>query len=111
MAAAPLNSTIRLQEVSLHRSGLSVALVVLVLGCSGNAQDSSAFTLTVEALRQLSPETTAGFTYEEDRGAILVTVIDKYGDAHIHRLVLGGLTRAEALALLAQKQAEFRRGK
>lgn len=91
----------------LHRSAFLVALVVLLSGCSGNAQDSSAFTLTIEALRQLGPETTAGFTYEEDRGAIFVTVIDRYGDGHIHRLDLGDLTRAEALDLLAKKQAEF----
>jgi hypothetical protein len=97
--------------MSLHRSPALVLLVLLVAGCTGESQDSSPFTLTIEALRQLSPETTAGFTYEEDGDAILVTVIDRYGDGHIHRLILGDLTKAEALDLLMQKQAEFGRRK
>lgn len=96
--------------MSLHSVFLA-ALVVLVSGCTGNAQDSSAFPLTIETLRQLSPENTAGLTYEEDDGAIFVMVIDRYGDGHIHRLILGDLTRAEALDLLARKQAEFGQGK
>jgi hypothetical protein len=97
--------------MSLHRTALLATLAVLASGCTGNAPDSSPFTLTIEALRQLSPETTAGFTYEEDRGAIFVTVIDRYGDGHIHRLVPGDLSQAEALDLLEQKQAEFERSK
>lgn len=91
------------------RSTLFAALVVFASSCTDNAQDSSPFILTMEELRQLSPETTAGFTYEVERGAILVTLIDRYGDGHIHRLILGDLTRAQALDLLAQKQAEFER--
>jgi len=93
--------------MSPHVSPLPAGLVVLLLCCTGCARESSAFTLDIEALRQLSPETTAGITYEEDRGTVFVTVIDKHGDGHIHRLVLGDVTRAQALELLDQKQAEL----
>jgi hypothetical protein len=61
----------------------------------------------METLRQLSPETTAGINYEVDGGTVFVTVIDKHGDGHIHRLVLGDATRQQALELLGQKQTEL----
>jgi hypothetical protein len=61
----------------------------------------------MEALRQLSPETTAGIDYEVDGDTVFVTVIDKHGDGHIHRLVLGDSTRPQALELLGQKQTEL----
>ena len=84
-------------------------LLVLFFGCAGCARESAEFTLDLDALRQLSPETTAGITYEEEGGAVLVTVIDKHGDGHIHRLLLGDLTKTQALDLLAQKQDELER--
>ena len=93
--------------MSPHVSAFPAGLVVLLLSCTGCARESSTFTLDIEALRQLSPETMAGITYEEDRGTVFVTVIDKHGDGHIHRLVLGDVTRAQALELLGQKQAEL----
>jgi hypothetical protein len=94
--------------MSLHGSSFLAGLLVLFMWCTGCARESSAFTLDIAALRQLSPESTAGITYEEDRGTVFVTVIDKHGDGHIHRLVLGDVTRAQALELLGQKQAELR---
>jgi hypothetical protein len=93
--------------MSPHGSALLAGLLVILLCCAGCARESPAFTLNIEALRQLSPETTAGITYEEDRDAVFVTVIDKHGDGHVHRLVLGDVTRAQALELLSQKQAEL----
>jgi hypothetical protein len=93
--------------MSSHAPKWLAVLVVLFLSCIGCARKSSAFTLDIEALRQLSPETTAGITFEEDRGTVFVTVIDKHGDGHLHRLVLGDVTRAQALELLGRKQAEL----
>ena len=90
-----------------HASVSLARLVVLIMTCAGCARESPAFTLDIEALRQLGPETTAGITYEEDRGTIFVTVIDKHGDGHIHRLILGDVTREQALGLLDKKQAEL----
>lgn len=78
---------------------------MLAVGCARDVPD--VFVLTREQVRALDPETTAGITYEETDGAIFVTVIDRYGDGHLHRFILGDLTRAEALDLLARKQAEF----
>ena len=94
--------------MSSHASVFLTGLVSLILCCAGCAREPSAFTLEIEALRQLSADTTAGITYEEDRGTMLVTVIDKHGDGHIHRLILGDATREQALELLKQKQAELR---
>ena len=88
---------------------LLAAHIVLILACVGCGRESAAFTLDVETLRRLSPETTAAITYEEDDGIIFVTVIDKHGDGHIHQLVLGHTTRSQALELLGQKQAEVGR--
>ena len=93
--------------MSPHGSAFPASVLVLFLCCIGCARESSAFTLDIEALRQLNPETTAGITYEEDRGIVFVTVVDKHGDGHIHRLVLGDVTRAQALELLRQKKAEL----
>jgi hypothetical protein len=87
------------------------ALIALFLGCLGCAQESSTFTLDIETLRQLSPENTAGITYDEDEGTLLVTVIDKHGDGHIHRLLLGDMTRPQALELLRKKRAELEQRK
>ena len=84
-------------------------LLVLCFGCAGCARESPEFTLDLDALRQLSPQTTEGITYEEEGGVVLVTVIDKHGDGHIHRLLLGDLTKTQALDLLAQKQDELER--
>jgi hypothetical protein len=72
-----------------------------------SAQGSSVFTIDMETVRQLSAETTARVTYEEARGTVFVTVIDKHGDGHVHRLVLGDATRTQALELLGRKQAEL----
>jgi hypothetical protein len=88
-------------------SAFLASLLALFLYCTGCARESSAFPLDIEALRQLSPETTAGITYEEGGGTVFVTIVDKHGDGHIHRLVLGDVTRAQALELLGQKKAEL----
>ncbi|HUQ30523.1 MAG TPA: hypothetical protein VM095_00310 [Pyrinomonadaceae bacterium] len=95
--------------MSSRVSAFVAGLAVLILGLAGCARESSAFTLEIDALRQLSPESTAGITYEERRGTMYVTVIDKHGDGHVHRLILGDVTRAQALELLGQKQAELGR--
>jgi hypothetical protein len=97
--------------MSAPLAGSFAALIVLGLGCTGCARTSAEFTLDMEALRLLSPETTAGITYEESGGDLLVTVIDNHGDAHIHRLLLGDQTRPEALKLLRSKQVELEQRK
>jgi predicted amidohydrolase len=88
-----------------------LALAVVLLSGIGCGRQSPAFTLDIETLRELSPETTAGISYEVDDGTVLVTVIDKHGDGHIHRLVLGNTASSQALKLLDEKQAELGRRK
>jgi hypothetical protein len=86
-------------------------LLVLFSGCGGCARESPEFTLDLDALRQLSPENTAGITFAEEGGVVFVTVIDKHGDGHLHRLLLGDLTKTQAFDLLEQKQGELERRK
>ena len=88
-------------------SAFRAVLFVLFLCCTGCARESSAFTLDIETLRQLSPDTTADINYEVDGVTVFVTVVDKHGDGHIHRLVLGDTSQAQALELLRQKKAEL----
>jgi hypothetical protein len=85
--------------------------VVLFLACTACERETSAFPLTVETLRTLNPENTAGISYEVDDDVVFVTVTDKYLDAHIHRLFLGNLTRTQAIELLKQKQLELEQRK
>jgi len=89
-------------------SAVLVAFVGLLVVC-GCARESPAFTLDVEMLAKLGPETTAGITYEEKGDELFVLVTDRYGDGHTHRLVLGNATRAQALELLRKKQIELQR--
>jgi len=82
--------------------------LALCLGAAGcGPHQSSAFPLSVETVRQLSPTNTAQISFQEHGGEILVTVVDKSGDSHIHRLNYEGISRQQALELLKQKQAEL----
>jgi hypothetical protein len=88
-------------------SVLIVAFVALVASVGGCARQSSAFPLDMRTVRELSRANTAQMSFEESGGDIFVTIVDKSGDGHIHRLSLDGTTRQQALVLLRQKQAEF----
>lgn len=77
------------------------------MGCTGCAREPQAFPLDIETIRQLNATNTAAISYEVAHDAVLVTVIDKYRDAHIHRLTLGDMPQAQAIELLKQKQAEL----
>ena len=91
---------------------IALSCVVVSLSfCPGCTRTPSDFTLDIATLERLNPETTAGITYEEKDGVLLVSVVDRYGDGHVHRLELGDLTRAQARELLRQKQIELGRGK
>ena len=80
----------------------------LCLGATGcRQQQSSAFPLSVETVRQMSPTNTAQISFQERDGEIFVTVVDKLGDGHIHKLSYEGISRQQALELLKQKQTEL----
>lgn len=65
--------------------------------------------MSIETLRQLTPQNTAAIDYLERDGAVFVTVIDRHGDSHMHRLVAENLSRSQVLDLLKAKQAELAR--
>ena len=82
--------------------------LALCLGAAGcGRQQSSAFPLNVETVRQFSPTNTAQISFQERGEEIFVTVVDKHGDGHIHKLGYEGISRQQALELLKQKQAEL----
>jgi hypothetical protein len=87
-------------------SFLAVGLA-LGLGAVGCNAKSAGFPLSVQQVRQMSPTNSETISFEERRGEILVSVTDKYGDSHIHRLEFGTLSKQQALDLLKQKQAEL----
>ena len=74
-------------------------------GCG--RQQSSAFPLSVETVRQMSATNTAQISFQERGEEIFVTVVDKHGDGHIHKLSFEGISRQQALELLKQKQTEL----
>jgi hypothetical protein len=55
----------------------------------------------------MNPTNTAQISFEERGGEIFVTVVDKYGDGHIHKLSYEGISKQKALEMLKQKQTEL----
>ena len=86
---------------------LASIVIVACLAISGCKPEGSAFPLTIETLQRLTPENTSSIAFQERDGDILVSVTDKYGDGHVHRLVLGSTSKEVAIRLLQQKQAEI----
>ena len=80
---------------------------MLCLGAVGCTGKSSAFPLSVQQVRQMSPANSTHISFEERSGEIFVSVTDKLGDSHIHKLELGTLSKQQALDLLKQKQMEL----
>ncbi len=46
-------------------------------------------------------------SYEVRRGVIVVTLVDRHGDAHVHILDHPGVSQEEALGVLAAKKSEL----
>ena len=80
---------------------------VLCLGVTGCSEQSSAFPLSLQQVRQMSPTNSMHISFEERGGKIFVSVIDKFGDSHIHNLDFSGVTKQQALEVLKQKQTEL----
>ena len=92
--------------ISRHANLLTVCLA-LCLGLVGCTKKSSAFPLSVQAVQQMSPTNSMRISFEERSGEIFVSVTDKFGDSHIHKLELGTLSKQQAVAILKQKQIEL----
>jgi len=80
------------------------ALCLGAIGCSGK---SSAFPLSIQEVRQMSAINLTHIFLEERGGEIFVSVTDRFGDRHIHKLELGTVSRQQALDILKQKQIEL----
>jgi hypothetical protein len=82
----------------------SCTVCLAIVGCKGQ---SSAFPLSLQTVRDLNPTDTAQITFQEQGGEIFVTVVDKSGDGHIHKLSRGTNSPQQALEILRQKQREL----
>jgi len=94
-----------------HRPRTAASLAALVALLAACAREPTEFPLDAETLRRLNSENTAAIHYHEEGGALLVTVIDRSGDAHVHRLIAKDLTLSQSLDLLERKQAELQQRK
>jgi hypothetical protein len=96
------------RDVSARASGSAAVCLAIVIVCTGCAGEASGPGLDIETLRRLDASNTTTLMFEERNGDIFVTVVDKSGDGHIHTLIPDtGMTSAQALELLRQKQAEL----
>ena len=83
------------------RSNISWAVfLALSLGAEGCAPKASGFPLDVQTIAGLTSDNTAQISYVESSAGILVTIIDKSGDSHVHQLTLAGMSRQQALEIL-----------
>ncbi len=55
----------------------------------------------------MSPTNSTHISFEERGGEILVSVVDRLRDAHIHKWIYEGISRQRALEILKQKQTEL----
>jgi hypothetical protein len=55
----------------------------------------------------MSPTNSEHISFEERGGEIFVSVGDRSGDAHIHKLIYEGISKQQALEILKQKQTEL----
>ncbi len=74
---------------------------------TGCREQTSAFLLNLQQVRQMSPTNSMHISFEERSGKIFVSVVDKFGDSHIHNLDFGGVSKQQALEFLKQKQTEL----
>jgi hypothetical protein len=82
---------------------LAVAFVALCI-MTGCKQKPSAFPLSLATLEQIH---SGQLSFEERDGEVFVSVTDRSGDCHIHRLDYGEHSRQEALDILRKKQTEL----
>ena len=93
---------------------MKAQLRIMMIVCSGLClsaidckREPAAFPLSLQTVRQLNPANTTQISFEERGGEIFVSVTDKHGDRHIHRLNYEGVSKREALDLLKQKMSEL----
>lgn len=95
------------KRMTTHQLVLLAAFAGLFLGEIGCKPRASAFPLTIQSVRELDPINQTRISFEEKGGQILVSITDKDGDAHLHRLNYEGVSKEQALEVLKQKKAEL----
>ena len=82
-----------------------ILLIILVIHGVRTKPKAIGFPLSLNTVRSLKD---GRLSYEvRNREIIMVTVVDKYGDSHIHILDHSGVSQQEALLVLSQKQDEL----
>jgi serine/threonine protein kinase HipA of HipAB toxin-antitoxin module len=84
-----------------------VIFLALSLGAEGCARKPSAFPLDVQTIARLTSDNTGRISYVQSSDEILVTIVDKSGDSHVHRMTFAGMSRQRALEMLRRKQEEL----
>jgi hypothetical protein len=79
----------------------SVALM-LMSGCN---LEPSGFPLSIATVQKMD---SGSIEFEEQHGKIVVRVVDKFCDCHIHVLNHDGMTKERAVTILRVKQQELK---
>jgi hypothetical protein len=80
-------------------------LVTLAVAAGCNPEPSG-FPLSIGTVQKIE---SGSLNYEEREGKIMVSVVDRFGDCHIHVLNHDGMTKAQALSILKTKQEDLKK--
>jgi len=83
---------------------VTTILVALVLLFVTRGSQRSYFPMSLATVQKLNDGSLA---YCADGDTIVVTVVDRHGDSHVHRLDHTGVPRDKALGILESKRLEL----
>lgn len=81
-----------------------VSVSAILFFTSGCKPEPSGFPLSIATVQKID---SGSIEFEERQGKIVVFVTDEFGDSHIHILNHDGMSKADALAILAEKQEQL----
>ena len=83
---------------------IGFASVVLIVqpGCK---TEPTGFPLNIATVQKID---SGSIEFEEQRGKIIVMLVDKFHDCHVHILSHDGMTKESALTILKTKQQELK---
>lgn len=82
-------------------------MFTLCLAISGCNSETPYYPLSLETLQSLTRENTSSISYEEKGEDIIVSITDKSGDSHLHKLLPESASKETLILTLQQKQAEI----
>lgn len=83
---------------------LAVLVSLIIVVINGVTAKPTGLPLSLQTVRNLKE---GSLSHEVRNGKIMVTVVDKSGDCHVHILHHSEVSQQEALLVLSQKQAEL----